>query len=75
MSIDLDKSARIARTLPKRQRQVLAGLGKCESKKQIAARLNISENTVRAHCKILYARLGIQCVAQAVRIAALINLL
>lgn len=73
MSNDLNKAAEIARTLPMRQRQVLAGLGRCESRKQIASRLKISPNTVNNHCKIIYARLGIQSIAQAVRIASLIG--
>jgi DNA-binding NarL/FixJ family response regulator len=68
MSNDLDKAAVTAKKLPKRQQQVLDGLGRCESRKQIAARLKISKNTVDVHCKILYARLGIHCLSQAIQI-------
>jgi DNA-binding CsgD family transcriptional regulator len=63
----------IAQTLPRRQRQVLIGLGGCRSRKEIADELKISPATLDNHCRILYARLGIHSLAQAVLVAAQIS--
>ena len=74
MSSDLTKSVRLAKQLPPRQRQVLRQLGECRSRREIADDLKISEHTVNTHCRILYARLGIQTLSEAVRIAGLVRI-
>ncbi len=69
MSIDLNKSAEIARGLPKRQRQVLCCLGQGLLAKETAAKLNISESTVRNTRTVIYSKLRVNNAIEAVRVA------
>ena len=57
--------AAVARLAP-RQREVLALLTAGQARKSIANTMGISENTVGNHCEMIYARLGVSSVAQAV---------
>ena len=55
--------------LPEQQRAILTRLGRCESQKEIAAELHITTGTVKAHCRLMYMRLGIRSAGEAVRLA------
>ena len=55
--------------LPGQQREILKRLGRCESQKEIAADLHITPGTVKAHCRLMYLRLGIRSAGEAVRLA------
>ncbi|GLZ79601.1 hypothetical protein Afil01_44080 [Actinorhabdospora filicis] len=52
--------------LSSREREVLAGLSQGHSNAQIAARLFISEDTVKTHTQRLYRKLGARDRAHAV---------
>jgi DNA-binding NarL/FixJ family response regulator len=68
MSTD-ETQIRAARKLSPRQRQILKAIATGAERKEIAGRLKISPNTVDAHCRNLYARLGIQNARQATALA------
>lgn len=55
--------------LTPREREVLRAIAEGHASKTIAGNLGISENTVEAHRRNLYAKLGIHSIAQAVRVA------
>lgn len=55
--------------LSRREHQVLRGLSEGRSYKQVADRLEISVDTVRAHVRGLYSKLGVHSVSQALGVA------
>lgn len=57
------------KSLPPRQRQVLAGMARGLLNKQIAWDLKISEKTVKMHRALLLERLGVGTSAEAIRVA------
>lgn len=68
---DISSSVCIRRVdeLTSRQVEVLEGLASGAPRKQVADDLGISENTLRAHVQVIYARLGIHTEVEAVRVA------
>jgi NarL family two-component system response regulator YdfI len=56
-------------SLSEREREVLAGVAQGERNKEIAARLGISERTVKAHLDSVYNKLGVDSRAAAVSVA------
>ena len=61
-----EPDASAAPALSPRERDVLTQLCAGLSNKQIARRLNLSENTVKTHLASLYAKLGVQRRTEAV---------
>lgn len=61
--------------LTDRERKVLAGVAQGERSKEIAARLGISERTVKAYLSNIYAKLGVDSRAAAIAAAAARGLL
>lgn len=57
-------------TLTERERQVLIGVAQGERSKEIAARLGITERTVKAHLASIYHKLGVDSRAAAIAIAS-----
>lgn len=55
--------------LNNRQRDVLRLLAEGQARKQVAASLGIAEGTVRVYIEGCYSRLGVNGLAQAVRVA------
>lgn len=53
-------------TLATREQELLMGIGKGWSNKQIAQRLHLAEQTVRNYTSLLYEKLGLNSRAQAV---------
>ena len=64
------KPSRSLITLTERERQVLQLTAQGLANKQIAAALEISENTVKFHLSSLYAKLGVTSRTEAVRSGA-----
>ena len=62
-------SIRLVQSLPRRQKQVLAGIARGNMNKTIAWELQLSVRTVEYYRATLFRRLGIRSVAEAVRIA------
>lgn len=58
-----------------REREVLAGVARGERSKEIAARLGITERTVKAHLASIYNKLGVDSRAAAIAAAARAGLL
>jgi NarL family two-component system response regulator YdfI len=56
--------------LTERERAVLAGVARGERSKEVAARLGISERTVKAYLSSIYAKLGVDSRAAAIAVAA-----
>ncbi len=56
--------------LTERERQVLAAVARGEKSKEIAARLNITERTVKAHLASIYNKLGVDSRAAAIAVAS-----
>jgi DNA-binding NarL/FixJ family response regulator len=66
----LDDAEEIIDPLTDRERQVLQLTAEGLANKQIAAALDISENTVKFHLSSLYAKLGVTSRTEAVRAGA-----
>jgi DNA-binding NarL/FixJ family response regulator len=66
-SPDLDESELSGQTLTGRETEVLQLAGQGLANKQIAARLVISEHTIKFHLSSLYAKLGVSSRTEAVR--------
>ncbi|MEO5973122.1 MAG: LuxR C-terminal-related transcriptional regulator [Sphingomicrobium sp.] len=64
-----ERSAALVKTLPPRQREVLALVARGLLNKQVAFELKISEKTVKMHRALLLERLGVATSADAIRIA------
>ena len=63
------EARRAVEELSNRQRQVLRAVALGQSRKEIAANLGLSENTVDSYVKRLYPRLGVRGIAQATTVA------
>lgn len=61
--------------LTEREREVLAGVARGERSKEIAARLGISERTVKAYLSSIYNKLGVDSRAAAIAVASQLGLL
>lgn len=57
-------------TLTEREREVLIGVAQGERSKEIAARLGITERTVKAHLASIYNKFGVDSRAAAIAIAS-----
>jgi len=66
----LDEAEQVLDPLTGRERQVLQLTAQGLANKQIAAALEISENTVKFHLSSLYAKLGVTSRTEAVRAGA-----
>ncbi len=66
----LDGAEQVINPLTDRERQVLQLTAEGLANKQIAAALDISENTVKFHLSSLYAKLGVTSRTEAVRAGA-----
>lgn len=66
---------REAALFTEREREVLAGVARGERSKEIAARLGISERTVKAYLSSIYSKLGVDSRAAAIAVAAARGLL
>lgn len=66
----LDGAEEVINPLTDRERQVLQLTAEGLANKQIAAALDISENTVKFHLSSLYAKLGVTSRTEAVRAGA-----
>ena len=56
--------------LTEREKEVLAAVARGERSKEIAAELNITERTVKAHLASIYQKLGVDSRAGAIAVAA-----
>jgi DNA-binding NarL/FixJ family response regulator/signal transduction histidine kinase len=65
-----ESSSRETSPLTEREREVLAGVARGERSTEIAARLGISERTVKAYLSSIYAKLGVDSRAAAIAVAA-----
>lgn len=59
-----------ATPLTEREREVLMGVAQGERSKEIAARLGISERTVKAYLSSIYGKLGVDSRAAAIAVAS-----
>ena len=59
MPLDIETAIERAKTLPRRQQQVLRALAAGKERKEIASDLGISKNTVNVYCAGLFAALGL----------------
>jgi DNA-binding NarL/FixJ family response regulator len=66
----LEETEQVVDLLTERERQVLQLTAEGLANKQIAASLEISENTVKFHLSSLYAKLGVTSRTEAVRAGA-----
>ncbi|MBP7688575.1 MAG: response regulator transcription factor [Thermoflexales bacterium] len=57
-------------TLTDREREVLIGVARGERSKEVAARLGITERTVKAHLASIYNKFGVDSRAAAIAIAS-----
>lgn len=57
-------------TLTEREREVLIGVAQGERSKEIAARLGITERTVKAHLASIYNKFGVDSRAAAIAVAS-----
>jgi NarL family two-component system response regulator YdfI len=55
--------------LTEREREVLAGVARGERSKEIAARLGVTESTVKAHLASIYTKLDVDSRASAIAVA------
>lgn len=67
LEFTLDHQEQTLDELTKREREVLRGICRAESNKQIALNLGVSEKTVRNHASHLFAKLGLESRQQAIR--------
>jgi two-component system, NarL family, response regulator YdfI len=56
--------------LTEREKEVLAAVARGERSKEIAAKLNITERTVKAHLASIYQKMGVDSRAGAIAVAA-----
>jgi DNA-binding NarL/FixJ family response regulator len=66
----LEEAEKVVNPLTERERQVLQLTARGMANKQIAAALDISENTVKFHLSSLYTKLGVTSRTEAVRAGA-----
>lgn len=59
MPWDVETAVERAKTLPRRQQQVLRALAGGKERKEIASDLGISRNTVNVYCANLFVALGV----------------
>lgn len=69
LSIRQARATALVESLPRRQREVLAGMAAGRLNKQIAYDLGIAEKTVKMHRALMLERLGGVTSAEAVRLA------
>ena len=69
LSVRQARASAMIESLPRRQREVLAGMAAGRLNKQIAYELGIAEKTVKMHRALLLERLGNVTSAEAVRLA------
>lgn len=69
-STAVPQASRDVDLLTAREREVLSGVARGERSKEIAARLGISERTVKAYLSSIYAKLGVDSRAAAIAVAA-----
>jgi len=62
-------------TLTERERQVLSGLVNCQTNNEIANKLGLSENTVKAHRRNIQSKFGVNNLLGMVRFACRSNLI
>lgn len=67
LEFTLDHQEQTLNELTKREREVLRGICRAESNKQIALNLGVSEKTIRNHASHLFAKLGLESRQQAIR--------
>src|SRR5262249_14614474 len=65
-----ERAARQGLALTEREQEVLAGVARGERSKEGAARLGITERTVKAHLARIYNKLGVDSRAAAIAIAS-----
>jgi ATP/maltotriose-dependent transcriptional regulator MalT len=65
----------VAALLSPREREALRLLAEGLSNKQMARRLNVSENTIKTHLANVYGKLGVNSRTQAIAQAVKFNLL
>jgi two-component system, NarL family, response regulator YdfI len=70
-----DRDTATAPVLTRREREILALLADGFGNKQIAARLEISTNTVKTHLELLFDKLDVSTRTEAVTAAARMGLL
>ena len=61
--------------LTEREKEILAAVARGERSKEIAAKLHITERTVKAHLASIYQKMGVDSRAGAIAVAAHNNLL
>ncbi|MEU5595717.1 LuxR C-terminal-related transcriptional regulator [Streptomyces sp. NPDC020298] len=66
----VQRGTQVDTNLPPRQMDVLRALVAGETRQETAARLQLAENTVATHRRLLYKRLGAYTGGQAVAIAS-----
>jgi FixJ family two-component response regulator len=74
-SFEKDKITRRIASLTPREREILAQVISGRLNKQIAYHLNISERTVKAHRQQVMAKMGIESVAELVRLTEQVGFL
>ncbi len=62
------ETLRLLEKLSDREEEVLLTLAEGLAYKQVGARLHIAEGTVRQHAHRIYDKLGVNCLAEAIRI-------
>ena len=67
LEFTLDHREEALDELTKREREVLRGICRAESNKQIALNLGVSEKTIRNHASHLFAKLGLESRQHAIR--------
>ncbi len=68
-SLSIPTRSREGISLTKREQEVLEWVAQGERSKEIAARLGITERTVKAHLTSIYNKLGVDSRASAVAVA------
>lgn len=62
------ETLRLMEKLSKREEEVLRTLAEGLAYKQVGARLHIAEGTVRQHAHRIYDKLGVNCLAEAIKV-------